>query len=215
MTINGKKFDLLNSSPKAWYRESVRRLYTPFSRADKWSRDLGLQHHPEWETIFKIPYKTSRETKLQAFSFKVLYRLIPCRHYLYTIRATDSSTCTQCGDEDTLLHFFIRCPNVKTFWDKLFRWCEEHVNILLTQLTEQELMFGILELTRHTRLKNWVLVNARFFIQKRILFHDADFSLMAFLMEIRAKLVMEKAACKLENRENKFGNLQPLFNALG
>lgn len=147
LTFGGKQFDLLNSSPKAWYAESVRRLRIPFSRADKWTRDLGLQQIPDWEAIFSLPYKTFRETKLQAFSFKTLYRLTPCKHYLHTVRISETSTCSHCSDEDTIVHFLIRCPQTRTFWDKKFRWCEDHVNISLTHLSDLELLFGISDAT--------------------------------------------------------------------
>lgn len=62
MKIQHTTFDILDSSPKMWYRERLNELRPPFARKDSWSRDLEnnlLLREENWEDIFTLPFKTS------------------------------------------------------------------------------------------------------------------------------------------------------------
>lgn len=67
-------------------------------------------------------YKTARDTKLQAFQYKLIHRVIPCNKYLANIRIKPDATCSYCDSTDTLQHFFYGCPSVNTLWDTLSSW---------------------------------------------------------------------------------------------
>lgn len=70
--INHKRFDLLSSSPRQWYSVWVGALGRPFSRADSWEAELSpsaSSFGPDWSATFLLPYKTTRETKLQSFAY--------------------------------------------------------------------------------------------------------------------------------------------------
>lgn len=165
-------------------------------------------------TAFASPSKSFEETKWQAFSYKLPYRIIPCRHYLHIIHVSDSPLCQHCQEDDTILHFIIKSPKVKEFWRKLFHWCEQHVGLTLTNISELEMLFGFTERAAQIWLKNWILLNARFFIQKRNLFHNSDMSLLAFLADMRMSLTTEKLACRLEGKIGKFQCFSALYSAL-
>lgn len=85
MVIGQTSVDAMNSSPKEWYREIVREGKPPFSRKASWNRDLNdpsVLQDSTWQDIFSLPFKTSRETKLQSFAFNLVNRLNPCGRYL-------------------------------------------------------------------------------------------------------------------------------------
>lgn len=63
---------------------------------------------------------------------------------------------------------------------------------------------GVTDNVKDGRIINWILLVTKFYIQRQRLFHDAQFSLLAFLAEARLKLLTEKLACSLENKPNKF-----------
>lgn len=213
--INDTHFDLLNSSPKSWYRQSVKKLATPFSRGASWMRELNLQTQPDWEQIWILPYRTSRETKLQSFAYKVAYRLIPCNKYLNTIRISESPDCPLCGDIDSLSHFFYDCDRARTFWTQLSRWCETYIDISLSHLSALQILLGVTDKVQNAKIINWILLVTKFYLQRQRLFHDAQFSLVAFLTEVRTRLLTERRACYLENKPNKFKTWRRLLLALG
>lgn len=208
MEINNSAIDILDSSAKRWYREMVRGARPTFSCAASWGRDLNndnLLQENLWNDIFLLPFKSSRETKLQSFGFKLLNRLMPCGKYLHKIKVRDDPCCPQCGEEDDIVHFFFfSCPTAKTFWTKLSDWCELHLNLSLAVSRRIE----------RKNLTNGLLLTAKFFIQKRRLFYKADLSLLAFLAETRSRLITERTVCAMTNRQRAFRDWSSLLNIL-
>lgn len=217
MEINHSEIDIFNSSPKRWYREMVKEARPAFTRAESWRRDLNndnLLREDTWNNIFSLPFKTSRETKLQSFGFKLANRLTPCGKYLHKIRVREDPCCLECGNEDTIVHFFLSCPLARNFWNKLANWCDSHINLSFAQLSETEYILGVTRKMEGKQLINGLLLTAKFYIQKRRLFHKADFSLLAFLAETRSRLQTEKTVCLMTGRERAFRPWRGLLNAL-
>lgn len=93
-TQDDQPLHLFDSSPKKWYRPKVRALRLPFSCKDGWGRDLDNVHllqEENWEDIFTLPFRTTRETKLQSFGFKLINRLTPCAKYLHKSKKAHSA----------------------------------------------------------------------------------------------------------------------------
>lgn len=217
--LNQQTFNILQTSPKSWYAELVKRQQLPIKRQESWAAELeidGGKHPLDWPNIYSRPYKTTRETKMQSFSFKLAHRLVPCNSYLSKIRIKDQATCSFCEEEDTITHFYINCPCAKVFWGKLSEWCERHIDLPLSTLSVTERLFGTNEPIRNTsqRVVNWLVLQAKFYVQKRKLFFRADLSLLAFLAEIRSYLATEKTVCYMENKPTKFRQWERIFSAL-
>lgn len=172
---------------------------------------LGL----DWNSIFLLQYKTIRETCLQSFAYKLTYRLSPCNIYLSKIQIKDDDTCSLCAGTDSISHFFLKCDIVKPFWEQLTKWCTEYLGVSLGGLTEAQLLFGILNRMRDGKVLNWLILFAKFFIQKRKLFFQGNIPLIVFLREVRARIYKERLAGIWQNRANKFRPWQRLLDALG
>lgn len=216
--INGTKFDPCTSSPRGWYSEWVRALKTPFSRENSWNRELANHDqnaNPDWRSMFLLPYKTTRETKLQSFAYKVIYRLCPCNMYLSKVRIKPSDTCSFCPEVDSLSHFFLECQGVRPFWERLAEWCKDFLDLSMDHLTHEQLLLGVTNPPKGQKVLNWIILFAKFFIQKRKLFFQGSIPLIVFLREARDQIHMEKRACSWENKSNKFRPWQRIYNALG
>ena len=74
----------------------------------KWNEMFNLSL-TDWTDIYKSPLKTVNSTVLQCFQYKLLHRTINCRHWLYNLKITDSPNCLKCNEDDTLVHFFVKC----------------------------------------------------------------------------------------------------------
>lgn len=92
---------------------------------------LGIPVSDYWQANYMAAFRSIRETKLQAFQFKVLHRLIPCNKYLKNIRVKNDEACAYCNEVDSLSHFLFYCPTVQRFWVALCNWSSQQINLPL------------------------------------------------------------------------------------
>lgn len=105
--------------------------------------DLRITDMEEWNNISANIYKATRETKLQALHFKIIYWIIPCGTYLRQLRISQSEDCTMCGLQDSLAHFFYEYPQNKSFWQLIFRWFEGVEDLGLAEIPRKHLIMGL------------------------------------------------------------------------
>ena len=95
----------------------------PQRNQSKWKSDFQA-HGAEmidWSKSYSLPFLWTRESKLQIFQFKILYRRISTNSYLFKIGLISSELCSFCeSSTETLLHLFWECPQVKIFWNEDF-----------------------------------------------------------------------------------------------
>lgn len=208
--INGLTFDINDSSPKEWYRAAIQGKKQEIKRQKSWNTELasiGENTPTQWEATYSLPYKITRETKLQSFQFRILHRLITCKKYLHSINMHENGSCPFCGEKDSISHFFLTCSKVTGFWENLGGWCQSHLNLQLSSLTKTEKLLGLLNVNGNTRtfkVINWILLTAKYYIHRQRLFHEGEVSLIAFLSEAKNKLSTEKLICTQEGNPNKF-----------
>ncbi len=77
-----------------------------------------------WLRIVKLPFQTVRDTKIQTFQYRIIQNIIRCNMWLHNIKVKNSPVCDYSNNADDLLHFFIRCLKVATFWFYWFNWWE-------------------------------------------------------------------------------------------
>ena len=68
-------------------RSLVNDISTPPTSINKWEREFNFSND-QWKSIFKIPFYTLSETKLQYFQFRFLHRLLGTNHLLYSVFST-------------------------------------------------------------------------------------------------------------------------------
>lgn len=87
--IYDQRFELLISHQRDWYNAMVSAKAQEIKRKESWTRELTPVGDPEitidWEETYKLPYRITRETRLQTFFYKIAHRLCPCNKYLHTI----------------------------------------------------------------------------------------------------------------------------------
>ncbi len=69
-----------------------------------------------WPRIFKLPFITIRDTKIQTFQYRLIQKTIPCNKWVHNIKIKNCCVCDYCMNVDDLPHFFTRCINVKEIW---------------------------------------------------------------------------------------------------
>ena len=73
----------------------------------------------EWKDIYLLPFKITSSTKLQSLQYRILHRYFPTRKFLCTRGVTDDPFCNECGEVETIQHFFVTCNDNEMFWNKI------------------------------------------------------------------------------------------------
>lgn len=167
-----------------------------------------------WATIYKAPYKSVRDTKLQAFSFRIVHRFLPCKRYLKNIRIRADDICSFCPSVDTIDHFLFECPIVQTFWKEIVEWFDREADIQLS-VSLRAFLFGVPNTVPQAKIINFVLLFTKFFVYRQKLFHQGSLCLLHFLKELRLRLQVEKYLNTIEDKRHLFGKWQRIYTALG
>lgn len=209
--------DVADASSRKIYKALVLLKIPPIASQKKWNEifPIAQDHWPEyWRNIYIRAFWSVRDSKHQAFQYRVIHRIIPCNKYLSNLRLRQDYICPNCGDQDTLPHFFYHCPIVHSLWTKLANWLLQNANFDLP-LSSENVIFGIAMDSPSAKVSNSLFIYTKFFIYRQRLFHGSDLNLLHFLMELRSKIKVEKFLTDLEQKPNKFKGWKPILLALG
>lgn len=205
---------LLSKSSKSIYYILVKLKKQAVTSQSRW-KELFPTNNPDqhtlWSNIYRNPYKTARDTKLQAFQFRILHRFLPCNKYLKNIRIRREDTCSFCTELNTTEHFLFACPMVRSFWGKITSWLERETDLRLILSTES-VIFGVPDTFQHTKVINFIILFTKFFIYQQKLFHQGALDITHFLHD---RLHVEKYLTTLEAKQHLFHKWQRIYTALG
>ena len=82
--VDGMVKDIMEVSSKEIYWVLAKKSEKEPSCVKKWEEisDIAI----DWPSVFHLPFKVFKETKLQSFQFRMLHRVIPCNGWLHQIR---------------------------------------------------------------------------------------------------------------------------------
>jgi hypothetical protein len=147
----------------------------------KLSQIYNLQEQ-DWENVFKAP-SVVRETKLQAFQYKILFNLIPCNLYLKRIKRSDTDQCDTCKRLDDLPHYLNECDQTKIFWNNLKTWWKSVTNEEIN-ITEKEVIIGLIHNYKKNETINACIILAKWHIYKNKL-ADTSIFFYKYLCELK------------------------------
>ena len=77
----------------------------------KWNSLLNyLIDNDNWNIYYKVCFWTIKENSLTWLQYRVLFRILGTRSYLYKIKIADLNLCGLCGSEsETIVHIFTEC----------------------------------------------------------------------------------------------------------
>lgn len=216
---DGTVLQIVDASAKRIYQAILPFKLPRVTSQGKWNEIYPtgeVNQKEKWEEVYTSPYKATRETKLQAFQYRVIHRTIPCNRLLHNIRIKQEDACSFCDPpiSDTLQHFLFSCPKSADFWKSLCRWLATQANFHIS-LTEEEFMFGVPRALPQARSINFLTILTKHFIFRQKLFHNANLDLTHFLRELKMKLGIERFICRQENRPGKFKQWERIYKALG
>lgn len=217
LTQQGDRTAIVGTSTKKIYYTLVRFLKPAITSQGRWNELFPKDEHNAneyWADIYKTPYKAIRDTKLQAFAYRLIHRFIPCNRYLCNIRIRTDDTCSFCQAVDTIQHFLFECQMVQAFWSKIVAWFDREVDLDIN-VTMKDFLFGVSDTQPNAKVMNFVLIFTKFFIYRQKLFHRGSLEMLHFLREFRTRLQVEKYLTTLEGKQQQFRRWNGIYSALG
>ena len=183
----------------------------------KWAEHFPLFKNVEnsiWERIYEMPYKVTRETKLQSFQFRIIHRIIPCNKWLYNISIKSTSKCNFCNEEDDLLHYFLYCPVTKQFWKYFSNWWNRQTDICIGETLEEHMLFGYPGNSDIEIVLNYCILLGKWYIFCQKIHEKNTIDIYDYLVQLKQRLFIEKTICIRDGNLKSFDKWNFLYEQL-
>jgi hypothetical protein len=132
---------------------------------NKWGQELGVQID-DWRNIYSSPFRTTRNTKLQNFQFKLSHRITVTNSFLFKCGLKETKLCTFCTETtESLLHLFWECPYSNNFWFSLVN-VFENCGLNMQYINAPNIILGIMNPLGPDDTKNHVILILKYYLYK-------------------------------------------------
>ena len=149
------------------------------------------------ETIrltYSIPFKVTKDIRLTILQFKIIHHILPTNATLFRDSLIQHEKCHLCNEKQTLIHLFVTCSFVQTFWTQFALWWNRKHSDSIT-LSEQNIIYGFTQdLPRRLGL-NLCLIIAKYYIYTASR-REEDYIWEAFFAILKSHLEIEKHKSK-------------------
>jgi len=168
-----------------WKRERLKHL--PKSMI-KWNENFDLSTN-DWKYIFRNPFESCTSTVFQCFQYKILHRIIPCKHWLFNLNVIESPNCHYCGEDETVVHFFFSCTVLEQFWNSFTRWWINLTGTFMkTAIYDLMVIFGVKSDCDNAVTFNYCMIVAKYYIYTNRLQEVGTFNFYRFLPFLKSRL---------------------------
>ena len=194
--------DVENLTTSALHKIIVENKFQPSINENK-IISLGVAR-PDMHKIYNWPFKTTKDTKLIMFQFKINHDIIYTKDKLKKANLISDDTCHLCKKEKhTIKHMFLQCVHVVSFWNKFKAWWHYNTKEIIN-LNDLTLLYGLVKPQKHQKALSLVLLVAKYFIYKSNLVEESLlFSL--FKLQLKETLMTERYIV-IKNKTAKFFN---------
>ena len=176
----------------------------------KWSeKGINISEEEDWRMYNNLPFKCTMSTKLQAFQYKIIHRILGTGTLKKMCNIVGNDDCTFCaGQPETLLHLFVECAISQSFWIALRTWLNTYLNL---PIDPRSIMFG----DTRSFLISHVILAAKYYIFLCQIKKQPP-CLTAFKAILRTEYATERYIAKQSTRETcKFREKwEPIQNLL-
>ena len=115
-----------------------------------------------WKKIYSLAFSVALDTKLRAFQYKLLNRIVFANDKLFRFNIVESPLCTFCTvDEESLENILFFCQVTELFWKEILSWlarCSDEV----IDLSITEVLFGKFDRDNDFMVINHLILLAKF-----------------------------------------------------
>ena len=210
-----KKLQELTTKEVYWHL--LKKICKRPTSENSWEEETGLNFdEKEWESIYTNVLKTTRDTKLISFHFKITHRILACKRNLYRWKIKLDNICDLCQNEiDSIEHHLLACPQILPFWDSFFHWWKTTMKMSFPVDT-YEVIFGIPNPNNDVTIMqlNYMLLQATYYIyvgRQR----SAKADLYEYLMICKKELRICQINLTAKGQEAKYASIwEPLFDVI-
>ena len=129
---------------------------------NQWSKDLQIKLDVRTDKLFSIPFDINNDSNLQWFQFRINHRILGTNVLLEKMKIKDNKLCSYCNkDPETLLHLFLKCPQIIDFWKKLEQFIDSNCQDISFTISARNVIFGD---TKANDALNTILILAKSYI---------------------------------------------------
>ena len=163
-----------------------------------------------------MPFRTTRETKLQTFQYKLVHRLIVCQKKLFDMKLADNPNCLYCNETDDLPHFFLHCNKSNQFWNSFFNWWNGLGDIEIVpgfDCLAECVLFGFRTEGDIFSVLNYSILHAKYYIYCQRIHEKNTIDFFQYLIQLKQKLKIEQTICSKIN-SNSFEKFKLIYELL-
>ena len=92
-----------------------------------------------------IAFKSTVESRLRVLHYKILMKIFPTATILCKMKIKPTELCLECGEPETIEHFFFECFKLKNIWKEVKKLINSYIGFNI-DLTWDRAILGILKL---------------------------------------------------------------------
>ena len=147
-------------------RRCLQRLNIVPTAEEKWVEEFPALNQIHFKNFYILPYKTVSDSKIHVFQYKLLHRILACKHNLFKWKIIDNDKCTHCNEIETIEHLFYNCSQAKSFITQIENWINRTFGKHYT-FSIIDFLFGI-QSTRFDKFiknTNWIIIYAKWYMR--------------------------------------------------
>ena len=140
---------------------------SPSKSQEKWCVDCNLQcsKTTDWEMAYKLPFCSTKATKLIIFQLKLLHRRLATNDFLKKIGIRENDICTFCRNEkESLFHLFWLCSETSCSWQGFMKWLAENQIKIKSNIFTPDIIIGLRSDTLSNTKQYFYFLTARYYI---------------------------------------------------
>ena len=200
--VSDKLRTISKLTSKQIYTNLLIKQIKPPTAINNWIESYPFLETIEWKDLYLLPYKTTNETNLHSFQYKILNKLTNCNEKLHLWKIKESNKCSYCNKIDNIEHFLFWCTQSRKIWTQLETWYQSVFEVKLN-LTICEILFGITTIDSiEVKILNYIILITKFFIHKtKQQENNLYFIELLHYLKIKTETMLESNA--ITNKENK------------
>ena len=177
---------LLDLTVKGTYKTLVR---PPVQQptAQRYIECILQMNNVDWATVYLLPQKTTIESRMRIFQYKILNNILYFNNRLYKFGYVESPMCSLCNSEtETMTHLFCHCSKTDQMWNSLTSWYKGCLT--LPVLEPSTAILGFFDFRdEKSKLINHILILFKFFLYaNRNIKHAVNFhALKLFISSVQ------------------------------
>ena len=149
---------------KIFYKLFCQQTFEIPTSQRRWAVEIGyVTDENIWNCYYQIPFRSTLNTKLQTFQYKIYHRFLYTNSLLLKCNLSETQLCSFCFEtKETLSHFFFECTFVRSLWLQFAENMQSKCMIPVT-ISLETCLFGTL-CDNYSDILNTCFIIVRYYI---------------------------------------------------